>query len=149
MSKIDIAGRATVTILSNLERFLNRPAYFADYTVSTNQLLAMVRKNDGDRQWNVVNVPLAAFFADAEEAYIRDTHAGVKDRLKIVAYQMLGTYGVFEEEDRHGTDVIQRKSARRSYYWLQTRPLTATGQVSKLACFRHFNMTHNHIRTGS
>jgi hypothetical protein len=33
-----------------------------------------------------------------------DTQKGVKDRLNSAAYPMLGTYGVFAEDNRYGAD---------------------------------------------
>ena len=58
----------------------------------------------GEKKWDVVNMPLGSFFEDASKSYQKDTEAGVEDRLHPLAYQMLGTYGVFEDGNRYGSD---------------------------------------------
>lgn len=75
-----------VMVLKNTEEFKNRPAYFADI------------------KWNVNRVPVATLFAEAKQMWDEDTVKGVKERLSTKAYQYLGTYGVFEEQNRYGGD---------------------------------------------
>ena len=73
--------------------------YFADYTVLTNQLVESVKGIVGERGediWKGVNVKLEGFF-EGKGLYGVDTEMGVEDRLNSRAYQMLETYGVFEE----------------------------------------------------
>jgi uncharacterized protein YbjT (DUF2867 family) len=98
MSSVDMSGRAVVTILRDPQRFCNRVAYFADYTVSNNELLALVRELDPSGGWEEEHVLVSSFFSQARQLWDQDTKAGVKDRLNTNAYQMLGTYGLFEEE---------------------------------------------------
>lgn len=111
MSKISTTAQAVVDVLSRPENFANRLAYFADYTVSTNKLVEMVNEIEGDGKWKVVNVPLDTFFEDGKKAYAKDTEAGVKDRLNTPAYQMLGTYGIFEEADKYGAEFGDKAEA--------------------------------------
>lgn len=113
MSKIDMCARGTVAVISNPEQFANRPAYFADYTVSTNELVSMAKEVLGLEweSWTVVNVPLLGFFEQAKAAYAKDTDDGVEDRLNSMAYRMLGTYGLFEEGNRYGADFEEKLEA--------------------------------------
>jgi hypothetical protein len=107
MSRLSSTGRAVVAILSSPTEYENRPAYFADYTVSTNELAELVQgivRERGEEEWKVVNVSLEKFFEEGKKLYRVDTEMGVSDRLNSKAYQMLGTYGVFEEGDRYGSD---------------------------------------------
>lgn len=104
MSKISAAVQAVATVLSQPEKVANRPAHFTDYTTSTNQLIEMVQGIEGQSKWKVVNMSLNTFFEDGKKAYAKDTEAGVKDRLNTPAYQMLGTYGVFEEGNKRGSN---------------------------------------------
>lgn len=106
MSRIDMCARGIVAALSSPSEFANRPAYFADYTVSTNTLVSITKEILGPEfeNWNVVRVELSEFFVNGKAAYKKDTEDGVKDRLNTVAYQMLGTYGVFEEGNHYGAD---------------------------------------------
>ncbi|KIW00084.1 uncharacterized protein PV09_08426 [Verruconis gallopava] len=97
MSAIDMSGRAVVAILREPQKFSNRAAYFADYTVSNNELLALLRDIDPKGEWKSKNIPISSFFSQAKQLWEQDTKAGVKDRLNSTAYQMLGTYGLFEE----------------------------------------------------
>lgn len=108
MSRISTTGRAVVDIFSNPSAFVNRPAYFADYIVSTNQLVEIVEEVQGQKKFEIVNVPLDSFFENGKKAYAEDTKSGVQDRLNSAAYQMLGTYGVFEEGNRYGRDLVGR-----------------------------------------
>lgn len=104
MSALDIVGRATVAILKNPSAYANRPAYFADYTISSNDLLALLNDIVGSDEWKATQVPLDGFLSKAKEMWAEDTKNGVKDRLNSSAYQMLGTYGVFDEGNRYEAD---------------------------------------------
>jgi hypothetical protein len=107
MSSISIVGRATVAVLSDTSSFINRPAYFADFTLSTQELLQAAEEITGEK-WNKNGVPLTTFFEEGKKAWDIDTENGVEDRLNSTAYQMLGTYGVFEEGNRYGADFEER-----------------------------------------
>lgn len=114
MSAIDIVGRAAVTVLKNPNAFQDRPAYFADYTVSSNELLKLLneidQENDQQNQqpWKADTIPLDNFFDQAKQLWAQDTARGVQDRLNTRAYQMLGTYGLFDEGNRYGADFGDR-----------------------------------------
>lgn len=110
MSRIDMCARGTVAVLFDTEHFANRPAYFADYTVSTNELVAIAKETLGYEfdSWSVVNVPMTRFFEQAKAAYAKDTEDGIEDRLNSAAYRMLGTYGLFEEGNRYSADFEQK-----------------------------------------
>jgi hypothetical protein len=106
MSAIDMCGRAIVTIFRDPQRFSNRAAYFTDFTISNNELLALLREIDPSGEWIAKHVSVSSFFSQAQQLWDQDTKLGVKDRLNTNAYQMLGTYGLFEEElgNRFGAD---------------------------------------------
>ncbi|KAH8816980.1 hypothetical protein F5884DRAFT_778120 [Xylogone sp. PMI_703] len=104
LSEISICGRAVVAVLSNPEKYANRPAYFCDFAPSTNELVAIIREITAPQEWDIINVPLDGFFAKGMAAYEADTAAGVKDRLNSDAYRMVGTYSCFEETNRYGAD---------------------------------------------
>ncbi|OZJ04496.1 hypothetical protein BZG36_02669 [Bifiguratus adelaidae] len=104
MSAIDMVGRATVAVLSNPEKFANRPAYFADYTVSANEVLAMLNELTAPETWAVDKVPVEYLFQEGQKQWDEDTKNGVQDRLNSAAYINLGTYGVFEESNRYAAD---------------------------------------------
>lgn len=99
VSRLSSTGRAVVAIFSSSTKYQDRPVYFADYTVLTNQLVESVKGIVGERGediWKGVNVKLEGFF-EGKGLYGVDTEMGVEDRLNSRAYQMLETYGVFEE----------------------------------------------------
>lgn len=102
MSRLDVVGRATVMVLSDPESYENRPAYFADYTLSTNELLVLLEEVAPG--WKVENVPVESLLNRALQNWDEDSANGVEDRLNSAAYMMLGTYGVFEEGNRYGAD---------------------------------------------
>ena len=104
MSSIDIVGRAAVAVLSNPRGFLDRPAYFADHTVSSNTLLALLNETPSDGEWRASHIALEGWLDAATTKWEEDTRNGVEDRLNSPAYQMLGTYGLFDESDRYGAD---------------------------------------------
>lgn len=110
ISALDICGRATVAVLQNPQAFFNRPAYFADWTVSTNEILAMLESitTEDEMKWSVEEVPLDVLFAEGMRLWEEDDMEGVKDRLATKAYAMLSTYGVFDEGNRYGAD-FERK----------------------------------------
>lgn len=104
MSTIAIVGRATVEVLRDIERFKNRQAYFAEYTISTNDLERVVKEVAGSTKWTTVHMPLNGFFDEAKRLWDEDTKIGVVDRLNSTAYPMLGTYALFDEGNRYSAN---------------------------------------------
>lgn len=104
MSVIDMVGRASVAVLQNPVAFLNRAAYFADYTVSSNELVTTLSNMDSREVWKPNEISLSGFLQRGKELWSQDTIDGVQDRLNSTAYQMLGTYGLFDESNRYGAD---------------------------------------------
>ncbi len=104
MSPISLVGQATVHVLQHQEQFINRPAYFARYTISTNELANIVREVAVPGDWQTVAIPLTTFFENGRKLWEEDTKNGVIDRLNTTAYAMLGTYGIFEEGNKYGAD---------------------------------------------
>ncbi|PYH88314.1 NAD(P)-binding protein [Aspergillus ellipticus CBS 707.79] len=112
MSTLDMVGRATLAVLRNPASFQDRPAYFADYTVSSNELLAMLQDMDAGKAdaepWVANSIALDGWLSMAKQLWEKDTEDGVEDRLNSTAYRMLGTYGLFEEGNRYGADFGDR-----------------------------------------
>ncbi|PWY96495.1 NAD(P)-binding protein [Aspergillus sclerotioniger CBS 115572] len=113
MSKLDMVGRATLAVLTTPENYLDRPAYFADYTISSNEVLSMLNETHVDGQpWTVNAIALDGWLKTATQLWEKDTADGVEDRLNSTAYRMLGTYGLFDEENQYGADFSDRVEAR-------------------------------------
>jgi hypothetical protein len=108
MSAIDMVGRASVAVLQNPVAFLNRVAYFADYTVSSNELVTTLGNMDTREMWKPNEIPLSGFLQRGKEHWSQDTIDGVQDRLNSPAYQILGTYGLFDESNRYGADFSEK-----------------------------------------
>ena len=102
MSRLDIVGRATVAVQSDPEAYANRPAYFADYTLSTIELLALLKEVSPG--WKIENVPIENLLSQGLQKWDEDSANGVEDRLNSAAYMMLGTYDIFAEGNRYGAD---------------------------------------------
>ena len=102
MSCLNVVRRATLAVLSNPEAYGNRPAYFADYALSTNELLALLEEVAPG--WKVENVSLESLLSHALQNWDEDSANGVEDRVNSAAYMMLGTYGIFEEGNRYGAN---------------------------------------------
>ena len=71
-------SRATVAVLSDPDAYRNRPAYFADYTLSTNKLLALLKEVAPG--WKVENVPVESQLSRALQNWDEDSANGVEDR---------------------------------------------------------------------
>lgn len=109
MSKLDMVGRATLAVLKTPENYLDRPAYFADYTISSNELLSLLNESHIDEQpWTANTTALDGWLSTATQLWEKDTADGVEDRLNSTAYRMLGTYGLFDERNRYGADFSDR-----------------------------------------
>ncbi|KAJ3530649.1 hypothetical protein NM208_g9233 [Fusarium decemcellulare] len=107
MSRRALNGEALVAVLKNPERFQNRPAYFASHTVSTNELIAVV-KELGLEGWSTVDVPIKGHHEEALRLWEEDSANGVEDRLGSKAYPMLSTVALLNEENRYGADFSQK-----------------------------------------
>ncbi|GJC89624.1 hypothetical protein ColLi_12462 [Colletotrichum liriopes] len=102
MSRHALNGEALVAVLSDPERYRNRPAYFASHTVSTNQLIAIVDKI-GLTGWKVVDVPFEGLSDKAHAMWQNDTEKGVEDRLNSGAYEALATVALLDENNHYGS----------------------------------------------
>ncbi|KAF2194386.1 NAD(P)-binding protein [Zopfia rhizophila CBS 207.26] len=108
ISRAALNGEAVVAVLREPERFRNRPAYFASHTVTTNELIALVKEVSGDseKSWNVADIPdMEAFKREAIRLWDEDTEKGVEDRLHSPAFVMLSTAAVFDEKNHFGADL--------------------------------------------
>ncbi|TFB04244.1 hypothetical protein CCMA1212_004101 [Trichoderma ghanense] len=104
VSRVASAGEAIVAVLQNPDKYCNRVAYFADYAVSTNELVAMLDEISAVGEWRLVDVSLEDFKDEATALWEEDTKNGVKNRLFTKAYSMLGTAALFDEENRYDGD---------------------------------------------
>jgi hypothetical protein len=104
MSSIDMTGKATVAVLRDPDRFANRPAYFADYTASTNELVEILREIEGKDSWSTRYQPIDGLHDLGLQQWAADTEKGVQDRLNTNAYRMLGICALFDESNRYGAD---------------------------------------------
>jgi hypothetical protein len=102
-----MVGRATTAVLRNPEWYRNRPAYFADITISNNDLLDLVTTLDSQGEWEPTETTLDSFLEQAKDMWAKDSANDVQDRLSTTAYKMLGTYGMFEENNRYGADMSE------------------------------------------
>lgn len=99
MSAIDMCGRATVAVLRTPQNFANRAAYFADFTVSNNELLDMVRRINPRGSWKGEQFKLSYMLEMAEELWNKDTETGVEDRVNAPACEMWRLYALFVETE--------------------------------------------------
>ncbi|KAF9870964.1 phosphate-repressible na+ phosphate cotransporter [Colletotrichum karsti] len=99
MSRRDLNGEALVAVLSNPGKYQNRAAYFASHTVSTNQLISIV-KELALEGWKVEDVPFDGLFEKAHKMWQEDTRNGVQDRLNSKAYAALSTVALLDEDNR-------------------------------------------------
>ncbi|OHE98286.1 hypothetical protein CORC01_06483 [Colletotrichum orchidophilum] len=103
ISRRALNGEALVAVLNNPEEYRNRAAYFASHTVSTNQLIAVV-KDLGLENWKIVDVPFDGFAEKAHAMWQEDTENGVTDRLNSKAYAALSTVALLDEGNRYGSN---------------------------------------------
>lgn len=103
ISRLALTGAAVVSVLKNPGRYKNRPAYFAGHTVTTNQLIGLVKEVAGD-DWKVVDVPIDGFVKTGRALWEQDTEKGVEDRMNSQAYVMLGTAAIMDEANRYNAD---------------------------------------------
>ncbi|KAF2802050.1 NAD(P)-binding protein [Mytilinidion resinicola] len=104
MSAVELCGRAAVAVLRDPAFYMNRPAYFASSTISTNELIEIVKRVAPGTPWEVVDVPVEGFVEEGKKLWEADSRNGVQNRLKSRAYVMLGTASTFDEGNRYGAD---------------------------------------------
>lgn len=102
ISQIATAGKATVEVLKNPDKYANRPVYVADYTVSTNEIIPLLEEVRPG--WNIQKNDIQGLMAQAKQMWDNDTDNGVVDRLRTPAYAMLGTAGLFDENNKYEAD---------------------------------------------
>ncbi|GFP55593.1 hypothetical protein ACSS6W_009052 [Trichoderma asperelloides] len=104
MSHLALCGDTIVSVLQNPEKYRNRVAYFADYAVSTNELINMIQKFSSPGEWEIVDLSVEDFKKEGFALWDEDTKQGVTTRLFSKAYTMLGTAAVFDEQNRYDGD---------------------------------------------
>ncbi|OTA08142.1 hypothetical protein A9Z42_0090990 [Trichoderma parareesei] len=109
VSRVASAGEAIVAVLQSPDKYRNRVAYFADYAVSTNELIAMLDEMSPVGEWQIVDVPLEDYKKEATALWEQDTKNGVTNRLFTKAYAMLGTAALFDEENRYDGDFSHKQ----------------------------------------
>lgn len=103
MSKLNSVGTAIVTILRSTPDFRNRPAYFADYSMSTNELLAILQETFPNERWKVKQVPIEMLFEEGRRLWT--SNIGIEFAVqKRHARKMLGTHSTFEEHNRYSAN---------------------------------------------
>ncbi|OAG34000.1 hypothetical protein AYO21_11855 [Fonsecaea monophora] len=102
MCRVSTAAQVVCDVLRDPEKYANRPVYVADHTVSMNELIPILEEIKPG--WQIERVDLDEFFATAKRLWDEDTDKGVEVRLLTPAYNMLGTYGIFEETNRYNAD---------------------------------------------
>lgn len=103
MSRLGINSEALVAVLSDPEKYRNRPAYFASHTVSTNQLIAVVEEL-GQEGWAVVDASIEGLAEKARAMWHEDTENGVEDRLHSKAYEAMATAVLLDENNYYGSN---------------------------------------------
>ncbi|KAL9087668.1 MAG: hypothetical protein Q9165_006592 [Trypethelium subeluteriae] len=114
ISRIALNGEAIVAVLREPERFQNRPAYFASHTVTTNELVALVKETSENpgKPWKITDVPdVEAFRRDALRLWDEDLQKGVEDRLHSRAFTMLSIAALFEENNLFGADYREKQES--------------------------------------
>ena len=102
ISQVGTAGKATIEVLNNPEKYTNRPVYVCDYTISTNEIIPLLEEIRPG--WNIVRNDIEGTLEQATKMWEDDTKNGVTDRLRTMAYALLGTAGLFNEQNKYGAD---------------------------------------------
>ncbi|KIW29371.1 uncharacterized protein PV07_05189 [Cladophialophora immunda] len=102
MCRVSTAAQAVCDVFRQPDKYANRPVYVADHTVSMNQLIPILEEVKPG--WEIQRVDLDEFLATAKRMWDEDSKEGVEVRLLTPAYNMLGTYGIFEEHNRYNAD---------------------------------------------
>ena len=106
ISRVGTAGKATIEVLNNPDKYANRPVYVADYTVSTNEIIPLLEEVRPG--WNIQKMEVSGVLEQAKGLWEEDTKNGVVDRLRTPAYAMLGTAGLFDENNKYGADYSEK-----------------------------------------
>ncbi|PTB69423.1 NAD(P)-binding protein [Trichoderma citrinoviride] len=109
VSRVASVGETIVAVLRNPDKYRNHVAYFPDYTVSTNELIAMLDEISSGGGWQIVDVSLEGFKKEATALWEEDTRNGVTNRLFTKAYSMLGTAALFDEDNRYDGDFSHKQ----------------------------------------
>lgn len=112
ISRFALNGEAAVAVLREPDRFRNRPAYFASHTVSTNELIDMVRKVAPEKSWSIIDVPdVNGLMQEGLRLWDEDTKNGVGDRLHSQAFVVSVTAAIFDEENRFGCNMGEKQES--------------------------------------
>lgn len=106
ISRQAVNGEAVVAVLREPERFRNRPVYIAGHSVTTNELIELVKEvsEAAERPWNVVDIPdLDTFKKQGLALWDEDRKKGV-EWLGSQAFMMLGVVVLFDENNHFGAD---------------------------------------------
>ncbi|KAL6830934.1 NAD(P)-binding protein [Trichoderma sp. SZMC 28015] len=104
ISRLQLCAETIVKVLQNPDKYRNRVAYVADYAVSTNEFIDIIKEISSGEEWKVVDVDIEEFKKEGFRLWDEDTKNGVKTRLFTKAYTMLGTVALFDEENRYDAD---------------------------------------------
>jgi nucleoside-diphosphate-sugar epimerase len=107
ISKLPHVADFVVHVLRNPEEFSNRPAYFASNTITTNQLIDIV-KGIGEKEWKIIDIDFSDFLETGRQLWAKDTEMGVEKRNTTQAWALLGTIVLFNEENRYGADYEEK-----------------------------------------
>ena len=106
VSRVATAGMAVVEVLNNPEKYENRPVYVADHTVSTNEVIPMLKEIDPE--WQAQPMEIDNLMEQAKAMWDEDTKNGVTNRLATQAYALLGTAGLFDENNKYMADMSSK-----------------------------------------
>ncbi|KAL7945377.1 NAD(P)-binding protein [Trichoderma barbatum] len=109
MSRLELCGETIVTVLQNPDKYRNRVTYVADYTVSTNELIAMIDEISSGEEWKIVDSSVEEFKKQGIALWDEDTKKGVRPQLYSKAYTMLGLAALFNEDNRYDTDYSHKQ----------------------------------------
>ncbi|KAH7183793.1 hypothetical protein BKA60DRAFT_687523 [Fusarium oxysporum] len=101
--RLDTCGEAVVAVLEQPEKYRNRPAYFANYTATTNELVEII-KQVADDPWGIVDVSVEDAMRKGRQLWDEDTRNGAEVRIGTLAYNMLGSASLFDENNYYGAD---------------------------------------------
>lgn len=107
LSHVAATGDAVVTVLHEPERFRNRPAYSASYTVTTNEVVSMIKEISGEsgKPWDIVEIPdMEAFKLESLRLWDEDKKNGVDNMMHTQGFLMQVLAGFFAEKNYYGFD---------------------------------------------
>ncbi|KAH7183797.1 hypothetical protein BKA60DRAFT_627146 [Fusarium oxysporum] len=107
LSNLKLCGDAVAHVLKQPEKYRNRPAYFANFTVTTNDLTRLINEVAGG-SWQVLDVNVDDTMKQGRLLWDEDTKNGVQTRLGTPAYLMLGSASLFDEGNRYGADFSEK-----------------------------------------